>query len=63
MAQALKNLRVSRAEHQPSRVTRTGRILATIVALFQCVSHRVSFPSSEFYLQTCILIFPKIAFR
>ena len=39
MAQALKNLRVSRAQHQPPRVTRTGRILATIVAHFQCVSH------------------------
>ena len=36
---ALKNLRASRAQHQPPRVTRTGRILATIVAHFQCVSH------------------------
>ena len=26
MAQALKNLGVSRAQHQPPRVTRTGRI-------------------------------------
>ena len=39
MAQALKSLRVSRAQHQPPRVTRTGQILATIVAHFQCVSH------------------------
>ena len=39
MAQALRNLRVSRVQHQPPRVTRTGRILATIVAHFQCVSH------------------------
>ena len=33
MAQALKNLRVSRAQNQPPRVTRTGRILATIVIM------------------------------
>ena len=46
MAQALKNLCVSRAQHQPPRVTRTGRILATIVAHFQCVSH----PWSNFSL-------------
>ena len=39
LAQALKNLRVSRVQHQPPRVTRTGWILATIVAHFQCVSH------------------------
>ena len=39
MAQALKNLRVSRVQHQPLRVTRTGRIIAAIVARFQCDSH------------------------
>ena len=36
---SFKNLHISRAQHQPPRVTRTGRILATIVVHFQCVSH------------------------
>ena len=39
MTQALKNLRVSRAQHQWPRVTHTGRILATIVAHLQCVGY------------------------
>lgn len=34
MVQALKNLCLSRAQHQPPRVTCTGPILATIVAHF-----------------------------
>ena len=51
MAQAIKNLHVSHAQHQPPRVTRTGQILATIVAHFQCVAiHRISFPTFEYYL-------------
>ena len=46
-----KSTRKSRA----TRVTRTGRILATIVAISNVLAmHRVSFPSSEFYLQTCV---------
>ena len=36
---SFKNLRVSRAQYEPPRVTRTGRILTTIVAHFQCASH------------------------
>ena len=39
MVQALKSVRVSHAQHQPPRGTRTGRVLATIVAHFQCVNH------------------------
>ena len=39
MAQSLKNLRVGHMLHQPPRVTRTGRILATIVAHLQRVSN------------------------
>ena len=59
MPPALKNLRVSHAQHQPPRVTRTDRVLATIVAHFQCVNH----PQGKFSFFSILFpnIFPNIS--
>ena len=61
-----KSTRKSHATSTSPRVTRTSRILATIIRFVisnVLAIHRKSFPSFEFYHQTCVLIFTKIAFR